>query len=215
MLENVGRIDPESIEDYIAHGGYAALAAALKSSEPQEVLEAIKSSGLRGRGGASFPTGKKLEFVAKAEADQKYIVCNADEGEPGTFKDRAIMEGDPHKVIEGMAIMGYAVGATRGVIYIRGEYSTSIKRIQRAIEQARSKGMLGSEILGTKFDFDIELKTGAGAYVCGEETALLESAEGKRGEPRQKPPYPGMAGLFGKPTGYSMLRPSRTFRRSS
>jgi NADH:ubiquinone oxidoreductase subunit F (NADH-binding)/NADH:ubiquinone oxidoreductase subunit E len=201
VLENVGRIDPESIEDYIAHGGYAALAAALKSSEPQEVLEAIKSSGLRGRGGASFPTGKKLEFVAKAEADQKYIVCNADEGEPGTFKDRAIMEGDPHKVIEGMAIMGYAVGATRGVIYIRGEYSTSIKRIQRAIEQARSKGMLGSEILGTKFDFDIELKTGAGAYVCGEETALLESAEGKRGEPRQKPPYPGMAGLFGKPTG--------------
>ena len=165
------------------------------------MLEAIKSSGLRGRGGASFPTGKKLEFVAKAEADQKYIVCNADEGEPGTFKDRAIMEGDPHKVIEGMAIMGYAVGATRGVIYIRGEYSTSIKRIQRAIEQARSKGMLGSEILGTKFDFDIELKTGAGAYVCGEETALLESAEGKRGEPRQKPPYPGMAGLFGKPTG--------------
>ncbi|OPZ65122.1 MAG: NADP-reducing hydrogenase subunit HndC [Firmicutes bacterium ADurb.Bin506] len=200
VLENVGLINPGSIEDYIARDGYAALRSVLTTMNPSSVVDTVKHSGLRGRGGAAFPTGTKLGFTARAEADQKYVVCNADEGEPGTFKDRAIMEGDPHKVIEGMAIMGYAVGASRGYVYIRGEYPVSIERIEEAIRQARKAGFLGSGILGTAFDFDVEVKKGAGAYVCGEETALLESIEGKRGEPRQKPPYPGVAGLWGKPT---------------
>ena len=200
VLDNVGIIDPESIEEYIARDGYLAAGTALTGLSPEEVIETIKRSGLRGRGGAAFPTGLKLGFTARAEADQKYIICNADEGEPGTFKDRLILEGDPHKVIEGMVIMGYAVGATRGYIYIRGEYYVSIDRVERAINQARWLGLLGRNLFGSGFDFDIEVKKGAGAYVCGEETALIESMEGKRGEPRQKPPYPGTSGLWGKPT---------------
>ncbi len=200
VLDNVGIIDPESIEEYIARDGYQAAGTALTRLSPEGVIETIKRSGLRGRGGAAFPTGLKLGFTAKAEADQKYIICNADEGEPGTFKDRLILEGDPHKVIEGMIIMGYAVGATRGYIYIRGEYYVSIERVERAIRQARWLGLLGTNLFGSGFDFDIEVKKGAGAYVCGEETALIESIEGKRGEPRQKPPYPGTSGLWGKPT---------------
>ena len=200
VLDNVGIIDPESIEEYIARDGYLAAGTALTRLSPEDVIETIKRSGLRGRGGAAFPTGLKLGFTARAEADQKYIICNADEGEPGTFKDRLILEGDPHKVIEGMIIMGYAVGATRGYIYIRGEYYVSIDRVERAINQARWLGLLGRNLFGSGFDFDIEVKKGAGAYVCGEETALIESMEGKRGEPRQKPPYPGTSGLWGKPT---------------
>jgi len=200
VLDNVGIIDPESIEEYIARDGYLAAGTALTQFSPEDVIETIKGSGLRGRGGAAFPTGLKLGFTARAEADQKYIICNADEGEPGTFKDRLILEGDPHKVIEGMIIMGYAVGATRGYIYIRGEYYVSIERVERAINQARWLGLLGTNLFGSGFDFDIEVKKGAGAYVCGEETALIESIEGKRGEPRQKPPYPGTSGLWGKPT---------------
>ena len=200
VLDNVGIIDPESIEEYIARDGYLAAGTALTGLRPEDVIDTIKRSGLRGRGGAAFPTGVKLSYAARAEADQKYIICNADEGEPGTFKDRLILEGDPHKVIEGMVIMGYAVGATRGYIYIRGEYYVSIDRIERAINQARWLGLLGTNLFGSGFDFDIEVKKGAGAYVCGEETALIESMEGKRGEPRQKPPYPGTSGLWGKPT---------------
>ncbi len=199
VLRNVGLINPESIEEYIASDGYTALEKALSESR-ENVLEEIKKSELRGRGGAGFPTGLKWEFAAKAKVDEKYIVCNADEGEPGTFKDREIMEGDPHSVIEGMLIAGYAVGASKGYIYIRGEYALSIKRIEKAIKDARDYGLLGENILGTNFSFDMELKKGAGAYICGEETALLESIEGKKGEPRKKPPYPPTAGLFGKPT---------------
>jgi NADP-reducing hydrogenase subunit HndC len=200
VLENVGLIDPDSIEEYIGRDGYHAAGVALTSMSPDEVIETIKSSGLRGRGGAAFPTGVKLGFTARAGADQKYIVCNADEGEPGTFKDRLILEGDPHKVIEGMVILGYSVGASMGYVYIRGEYYLSIERIERAIEEARKYGLLGADMFGSGFNFDIEVKKGAGAYVCGEETALIESMEGKRGEPRQKPPYPGTCGLWGKPT---------------
>ena len=200
VLDNVGIIDPESIEEYIARDGYQAAGTVLTKLSPEDVIDTIKRSGLRGRGGAAFPTGLKLGFTARAEADQKYIICNADEGEPGTFKDRLILEGDPHKVIEGMIIMGYAVGATRGYIYIRGEYYVSIERVERAINQARWLGLLGANLFGSGFDFDIEVKKGAGAYVCGEETALIESIEGRRGEPRQKPPYPGTSGLWGKPT---------------
>lgn len=200
VLENVGLIDPDRIEEYIARDGYYAAGVALTSMSSDQVIEALKASGLRGRGGAAFPTGVKLGFTAKAEADQKYIICNADEGEPGTFKDRLILEGDPHRVIEGMIILGYSVGASMGYVYIRGEYYLSIERIERAIEEARKYGLLGADILGSGFGFDIEVKKGAGAYVCGEETALIESMEGKRGEPRQKPPYPGTCGLWGKPT---------------
>ncbi|HHY62449.1 MAG TPA: NADH-quinone oxidoreductase subunit NuoF [Bacillota bacterium] len=200
VLENVGLIDPDSIEEYIARDGYLGAGMALTSMSPDEVISAIKASGLRGRGGAAFPTGVKLGFTARVEADQKYIICNADEGEPGTFKDRLILEGDPHKVIEGMIILGYSVGATMGYIYIRGEYYLSIERIERAIAEARRYGLLGHDLFGSGFSFDIEVKKGAGAYVCGEETALIESMEGKRGEPRQKPPYPGTCGLWGKPT---------------
>ncbi len=199
VLRNVGLINPESIDEYIANNGYTALEKALSESR-ENVLEEIKKSELKGRGGAGFPTGLKWEFAAKAKGDEKYIVCNADEGEPGTFKDREIMEGDPHSVIEGILIAGYAVGASKGYIYIRGEYALSIKRIEKAIKDARDYGLLGENILGSHFSFDIEIRKGAGAYICGEETALLESIEGKRGEPRKKPPYPPTAGLFGKPT---------------
>ncbi|MDI7246287.1 MAG: NADH-quinone oxidoreductase subunit NuoF [Bacillota bacterium] len=200
VLRNCGTIDPESIEEYIARDGYRALAKCLTEMKPADVIEAVKKSGLVGRGGAAFPTGLKWSFTARADADQKYILCNADEGEPGTFKDRLILEGDPHSILEGMAIAGYAVGADKGFIYVRGEYVLSIERLGKAIEQAKALGLLGADIFGSGFSFDVEIRKGAGAYVCGEETALIESIEGKRGEPRVKPPYPGTEGLYGKPT---------------
>jgi len=200
VLKNVGIINPESIEEYIGVGGYEALGKAILEMKPQDVIQEIKSSGLRGRGGAGFPTGLKWELAYKAKGSPKYIICNADEGEPGTFKDRLILEGDPHKTIEGMIIAGYAVGANRGYIYVRGEYELSIERLEKALSQAREYGFLGENIFGTEFSFDIYIKKGAGAYICGEETALIESLEGKRGEPRFKPPYPTDAGLWGKPT---------------
>ncbi len=200
VLKNVGIINPESIEEYIGVGGYEALGKALLEMTPQDVIQEIKNSGLRGRGGAGFPAGLKWELASKAKGSPKYIICNADEGEPGTFKDRLILEGDPHKTIEGMIIAGYAVGANRGYIYVRGEYELSIERLERALSQAREYGFLGENIFGTDFSFDIYIKKGAGAYICGEETALIESLEGKRGEPRFKPPYPTDAGLWGKPT---------------
>jgi len=200
VLKNVGLINPDSIEEYIAVGGYEALGKAVLGMKPQDVIQEVKNSGLRGRGGAGFPTGLKWEFASKSKGTPKYLLCNADEGEPGTFKDRLILEGDPHKVIEGMIITGYAIGASKGYIYIRGEYELSIERIEKALSQAREYGFLGENIFGTGFNFDIVVKKGAGAYVCGEETALIESLEGKRGEPRFKPPYPTDAGLWGKPT---------------
>lgn len=200
VLRNCGRIDPDSIDEYIANDGYQALGKAVTTLRPDEVIEMVKEAKLLGRGGAGFPTGLKWSFTAKIDADQKYIICNADEGEPGTFKDRLIMEGDPHGIIEGMAIAGYAVGANQGIIYIRGEYALSIERMKRAIEQATAYGLLGERIFGSDFNFTIQVRSGAGAYVCGEETALIESLEGNRGEPRVKPPYPGVAGLWGKPT---------------
>lgn len=199
LLRRVGSINPESIEEYIAEDGYLALEKAFENGS-EWVLNEVKNSELRGRGGAGFPTGKKWEFTAMAKSDVKFVICNADEGEPGTFKDRILMEGDPHSIIEGMILAGFATGATYGYIYIRGEYELSIKRLSKAIEQAYDYGFLGKNILGSGFDFDIEIKKGAGAYVCGEETALLESIEGKRGEPRKKPPYPPTSGLFKKPT---------------
>ncbi len=199
ILKNIGIINPESIEEYIAEDGYKALEKAL-SQKPYEIIETVKKSELLGRGGAGFPTGIKWEFTAKAKSRKKYVVCNADEGEPGTFKDREIMEGDPHLVIEAMIIAGYATGAHKGYIYVRGEYALSIKRLQKAIDDAKLYGFLGDNILGSGFSFDIEIKKGAGAYICGEETALLESIEGKRGEPRKKPPYPPTCGLWSKPT---------------
>jgi NADP-reducing hydrogenase subunit HndC len=200
VLKNAGAIDPESIEEYIAENGYEALGKALTEKKPEQVLDEVKASGIQGRGGAFFPTGMKWGFAAKEKADQKYIICNADEGEPGTFKDRLILEGDPHSVIEGMALAGYAVGASMGYFYIRGEYHMSINRMQHAIEQARKNGLLGKNIFGSSFNFDLEIREGAGAYICGEETALIESIEGKRGEPRNKPPFPPSVGLWGKPT---------------
>ena len=200
VLRNVGVIDPENIEEYIAQGGYEALAKALFEMKPEEVIEEIRRSGLRGRGGAGFPTGLKWAAVRSAPGSEKYVICNADEGEPGTFKDRLILEGDPHRILEAMIIAGYAVGAKLGIIYVRGEYSLSIRRLTKAIEQARAYGLLGENILESGFSFDIEVRPGAGAYVCGEETALIESLEGKRGWPRIRPPYPVTYGLWGKPT---------------
>jgi NADH-quinone oxidoreductase subunit F len=200
VLDNCGRIDPDSIDESIANDGYFALGKALTEMTPAAVIDGVKASCLRGRGGAGFPTGLKWSFCAKEVADIKYVICNADEGEPGTFKDRLIMEGDPHKVIEGMALCGYAIGATQGYIYIRGEYRLSIERMRAAIDAARRHGLLGRKILGSGFDFDIDIKIGAGAYVCGEETALIESMEGKRGLPRVKPPFPAQKGFRGKPT---------------
>jgi len=200
VLKNAGSIDPESIEEYIAQNGYEALGRAVTSMKPTQVMEEVKASSLQGRGGAFFPTGVKWSFAAKEKSDVKYIICNADEGEPGTFKDRLILEGDPHAVIEGMALAGYAVGASMGYVYIRGEYHMSIARMQRAIDQARSQGLLGKKIFGSSFNFDLEIREGAGAYICGEETALIESIEGKRGEPRNTPPFPPSVGLWGKPT---------------
>ncbi len=202
VLRNCGVIDPESIEEYIAQGGYQALGKALTSMTPAAVIEELKAAGLRGRGGAGFPTGTKWDFAAKAKSSDgvKYVVCNADEGEPGTFKDRLILEGDPHNVLEGMALAAYAIGAKKGYVYIRGEYGLSIERLEKAIEAAKKMSLLGKGIFGSSFDFEVEIRVGAGAYVCGEETALFESLEGGRGEPRLKPPYPTDAGLFGKPT---------------
>ena len=199
-LRNCGFIDPENIEEYIALNGYTALADSLLAKKPQEVIDVIKRSGLRGRGGGGFPTGKKWEFAFMQQADMKYVVCNADEGDPGAFMDRSIMEGDPHSIIEAMAICGYSIGSPKGLVYIRAEYPLAIQRLKIAIAQAREYGLLGSNILGTNFNFDIEIRYGAGAFVCGEETALIHSMEGKRGEPTLKPPFPAEEGYLGKPT---------------
>ncbi len=199
-LRNCGVIDPERIEDYIARDGYEALGKCLTELSPEQVIDIIKKSGLRGRGGGGFPTGLKLEITSKSVSDIKYVVCNADEGDPGAFMDRSILEGDPHSVIEAMQICGYAIGASKGLIYIRAEYPLAIERLNIAIEQARSVGLLGNNVLGTNFNFDIELRYGAGAFVCGEETALIHSMEGLRGEPTFKPPFPSVSGYLGKPT---------------
>ncbi|MBR1513057.1 MAG: NADH-quinone oxidoreductase subunit NuoF [Bacteroidales bacterium] len=199
-LRNCGFINPENIDEYISRDGYEALGKVLGEMTPQQVIDEITKSGLRGRGGAGFPTGVKWGLCAKNQADQKYIICNADEGDPGAFMDRSIMEGDPHSVIEAMAIGGYAIGATKGLVYIRAEYPLAIHRLQVAIAQAREYGLLGTDILGSGFDFDIELRYGAGAFVCGEETALIHSMEGKRGEPTFKPPFPAVAGYNMKPS---------------
>ena len=199
-LKNCGVINPEDIDEYLAFDGYKALEKALKEMTPDEIIDVISKSGLRGRGGAGFPTGKKWEFTKATENEQKYVVCNADEGDPGAFMDRSILEGDPHSVLEAMSIAAYCIGANKGFIYVRAEYPIAVKRLQIAINQARDYGILGKNIFDSGFDFDIEIRLGAGAFVCGEETALLESIEGKRGQPRLKPPYPAVAGLWGKPT---------------
>ena len=199
-LRNCGFIDPDNIDEYIARDGYQALGKALTEMTPESVIEEMKKSGLRGRGGGGFPTGLKWEFAHKNQSDQKYVVCNADEGDPGAFMDRSILEGDPHSVVEAMTICGYAIGASQGLVYIRAEYPLAVRRLKKAIEDARAYGLLGKDILGTGFDFDIEIKYGAGAFVCGEETALIHSMEGERGEPTTKPPFPAESGFWGKPT---------------
>lgn len=199
-LRNCGVINPEKIEEYIAFDGYKALGKVLTEMTPEELIAEMKASGLRGRGGAGFPTGVKWEFASKSVADQKYVCCNADEGDPGAFMDRSVLEGDPHSVIEAMAIAGYAIGASQGYIYIRAEYPIAVQRLKIAIDQAREYGLLGKNIFGTDFCFDLDIRLGAGAFVCGEETALMTSIEGKRGEPRCRPPFPAVKGLFGKPT---------------
>lgn len=199
-LRNCGLINPEDVNEYIAYNGYEALGRALTEMTPEEVINVVKDSGLRGRGGGGFPTGLKWEFTRKPVADQKYIICNADEGDPGAFMDRSILEGDPHSVIEAMALAGYAIGASEGIVYIRAEYPLAIKRLEIALEQAREFGFLGDNIFGTDFSFDIWIKLGAGAFVCGEETALIHSVEGNRGEPTKKPPYPSIEGYKKKPT---------------
>lgn len=199
-LRNCGFINPENIDEYIGREGYEAIGRCLSDMKPQDVIQIIKDSGLRGRGGGGFPTGLKWEFASKYQGDQKYVVCNADEGDPGAFMDRSILEGDPHSIIEAMSICGYAIGATKGLVYIRAEYPLAIKRLQIALDQAREYGLLGKNILDSNFDFDIELRYGAGAFVCGEETALIHSMEGQRGEPTVKPPFPAESGYWGKPT---------------
>ena len=199
-LRNCGVINPENVEEYIAFDGYKALATVLTEMKPEDVIQVIKDSGLRGRGGGGFPTGLKWDFASKSVNEQKYVCCNADEGDPGAFMDRSILEGDPHSVIEAMAIAGYAIGANQGYIYIRAEYPIAVKRLQIAIDQAKEYGLLGENIFGTGFSFDIGLRLGAGAFVCGEETALMTSIEGHRGEPRPRPPFPAVKGLWGKPT---------------
>ena len=199
-LRNCGVINPENIDEYIAFDGYQALGKCLTEYTPEQVIQIILDSGLRGRGGAGFPTGRKWSLAAMNHADQKYVCCNADEGDPGAFMDRSVLEGDPHAVLEAMAIAGYAIGASQGYIYVRAEYPIAVKRLEIAISQAREYGLLGKDIFGTGFDFDIGLRLGAGAFVCGEETALMTSIEGKRGEPRCRPPFPAVKGLFGKPT---------------
>ncbi|MFZ5833253.1 MAG: NADH-ubiquinone oxidoreductase-F iron-sulfur binding region domain-containing protein [Planctomycetota bacterium] len=200
VLANCGLIDPSQIDEYIAHGGYKALARTLKELTPDEVCDSVERSGLRGRGGGGFPTGKKWKFARASQADQKYLVCNADEGDPGAFMDRAVIEGDPHRLVEGMAIAAYGIGASKAYVYIRAEYPLAIKRLQAAIAQAEANGLLGPNILGTDFSLKMIIKMGAGAFVCGEETALIHSIEGKRGMPRPRPPFPAVSGLFGKPT---------------
>lgn len=199
-LRNCGLIDPENIEEYIAFDGYMALAKALTEMTREQVIDVMKASGLRGRGGGGFPTGLKWEFTYKSKSDKKYVLCNADEGDPGAFMDRSVLEGDPHAVIEAMAIAAYAVGADEGAVYVRAEYPIAVKRLQKAIDQAREYGMLGKGIFGTDFNFDLNIRLGAGAFVCGEETALIASIEGNRGEPRPRPPFPAVKGLFGQPT---------------
>ena len=200
VLERAGIIDPASIDDYIIHDGYQALAKVVTEMSPEDVFSTLEKSGLRGRGGAGFPTGTKWRFVKKAAGAKKYVVCNADESEPGTFKDRLILEGDPHSIIEALAIAAFVVGADEGYLYIRGEYNLAQERLKQAITQAKEMGFLGQKIFGTDFNFEIHVHSGAGAYICGEETALIESIEGKRGEPRARPPYPTTNGLWGKPT---------------
>ncbi|MEN6537071.1 MAG: NADH-quinone oxidoreductase subunit NuoF [Bryobacteraceae bacterium] len=200
VLANSGVVDPEKLADYIAAGGYQALAKVITEMSSQEVIEEVKASGLRGRGGAGYPTGLKWELVARQPATPKYVVCNADEGDPGAFMDRSVLEGDPHRVLEGMAIAGYAVGAQQGYIYVRGEYGLAIQRLQTAIKQAERDKLLGNRVLESGFHFRVDLRIGAGAFVCGEETALIASIEGRRGQPRQRPPYPPEAGLWDKPT---------------
>ena len=199
-LRNCGVINPEDIDEYIAYDGYQALAKCLTEYTPEQVIQVIKDSGLRGRGGGGFPTGRKWELAAMNKADQKYVVCNADEGDPGAFMDRSVLEGDPHCIVEAMAICGYAVGATEGYIYVRAEYPIAVNRLEIAIQQAKEYGLLGKNIFDSGFDFDLHIRLGAGAFVCGEETALMTSIEGTRGEPRPRPPYPAVKGLFGKPT---------------
>ncbi len=199
-LRNCGVIDPESIDEYIARDGYRALGQCLTEKKPQDVIDIVKDSGLRGRGGGGFPTGMKWQFAAKEDSEQKYFICNADEGDPGAFMDRSVLEGDPHAVLEAMAIAGYAIGADTGYIYVRAEYPIAVKRLQIAVDQAKEYNLLGNDIFGTGFNFDIIIRLGAGAFVCGEETSLMESLEGRRGEPRPKPPFPAVKGLFGKPT---------------
>ena len=200
VLENCGLIDPSSVAEYVARGGYQALAKTITTVTPPEVCSQVEFSGLRGRGGGGFKTGLKWKFAHEAQSDQKYLICNADEGDPGAFMDRAVIEGDPHRLVEGMAIAAYAIGASKGYVYIRAEYPLAIERLKEAMKVAREMGLLGHNILGSGFDFDIKIKEGAGAFVCGEETALINSIEGKRGMPRPRPPYPAARGLFGKPT---------------
>ncbi|MCA9919976.1 MAG: NADH-quinone oxidoreductase subunit NuoF [Anaerolineales bacterium] len=201
VLENSGHIDPERIEEYVAAGGYGALLTAVAEMTPSDVIDEVLRSGLRGRGGGGYPTGLKWTTVAKADAKQrKYVICNADEGDPGAFMDRSVLESDPHRVLEGMALAGYAIGARKGYIYVRGEYPLAVARLKKAINQARRLGVLGDNVCGTTFNFQIEIRLGAGAFVCGEETALIASVEGKRGQPRPRPPYPAEFGLWGEPT---------------
>ena len=200
VLENMGKINAESIEEYIAAGGYEALAKALTELSPEEVIGEIRKAGLRGRGGAGYPTGLKWDIVRKGIADQKYVICNADEGDPGAFMDRSVLEGDPHRVLEGMAIAGYAVGASQGFIYVRAEYPLAIERLKTAIKHAERLGLLGNRIFESQFNFRIDIRIGAGAFVCGEETALMRSVMGRRGRPKVRPPYPSEKGLWDKPT---------------
>ncbi|MBP3703748.1 MAG: NAD(P)H-dependent oxidoreductase subunit E, partial [Lachnospiraceae bacterium] len=199
-LRNCGVINPEKIDEYIGTGGYEALGKVLTEMKPEDVIQTLLDSGLRGRGGGGFPTGLKWKFAMQNEADQKYVCCNADEGDPGAFMDRSVLEGDPHVVLEAMAIAGYTIGANQGYIYVRAEYPIAVDRLRIAIAQAREYGLLGKDIFGSGFDFDIDLRLGAGAFVCGEETALMTSIEGNRGEPRPRPPFPAVKGLFQKPT---------------
>ncbi|MCX7702582.1 MAG: NAD(P)H-dependent oxidoreductase subunit E, partial [Planctomycetota bacterium] len=200
VLRNCGVIDPLKIEEYIARGGYEALAKVLTQMTPEEVIAEVKKSGLRGRGGAGFPTGLKWELCRRAKGERKFVLCNGDEGDPGAFMNRSVLEGDPHSVIEGMCIAGYAIGSSQGYAYIRAEYPLAVERFGKALEQAREYGLLGRNIFGTKFDFDIEIRMGSGAFVCGEETALMRSVEGHRGEPRPRPPFPANKGLWDMPS---------------
>ncbi len=206
ILRNCGHINPERIEDYIATGGYQSLREVLFEMTPEQIIDEVKRSRLRGRGGAGFPTGRKWEICRQSPGTKKYVICNADEGDPGAFMDRSIMEADPHTVIEGMAIAAYAIGATEGYIYIRAEYPLAVKRLRIALKQAEEKGFLGESIIGSGFSFNVHVKEGAGAFVCGEETALMASIEGKRGMPRPRPPFPAQSGLWGKPTNINNVK---------